>query len=131
MYCYLCQRQGITMPAVAICQGCGAGCCLEHVEERVHPGHGPGLQPMQAPRIEMLCQRCLALQAPPLARARRQMKAARSTSSALKDSSLSALPDAQVVISAAEDLLEVNSSRAPDRDGAGGWRHFFKQLRSR
>lgn len=131
MYCYLCQRQGITMSAVAICQGCGAGCCLEHVEERVHPGHGPGMQPMQAPRIEMLCQRCLALQEPRLVRASRQMKAVRSPSSALKAGSSSALPDAQIVISAAEDLLELDSSRASDRDESGGWRRFFKQLRSR
>src|SRR5579885_251709 len=81
MYCYLCQRQRVTMSAVAICQGCGAGCCIEHVEEWIHPGRAPGLQPMQAPRIEMLCQRCLVLQAPLLARARRQVKAVRGTSS--------------------------------------------------
>ncbi len=131
MHCYLCQRQRVTMSAVAICQGCGAGCCLEHVEERVHPGRGPGLQPIQAPRIEMLCQRCLALQAPLLARARRQVKAVRSASSALKATPSSALPDAHVVISAAEDLLGLDSSRAVDRGVPGGWRRFFKRLRSR
>lgn len=131
MYCYLCQRQRVTMSAVAICQGCGAGCCLEHVEERVHPGRGPGLQPIQAPRIEMLCQRCLALQAPLLARARRQVKAVRSASSALKASASSALPDAQVVISAAEDLLVLGSSPVSDQHCSSGWRRFFKRLRSR
>lgn len=119
------------MSAVAICQGCGAGCCLEHVEERVHPGRGPGLQPIQAPRIEMLCQRCLALQAPLLARARRQVKAVRSASSALKASASSALPDAQVVISAAEDLLVLGSSPVSDQHCSSGWRRFFKRLRSR
>ena len=131
MYCYLCQRQSVTISAVAICQGCGAGCCLEHVEERVHPGHGPGLQPVQAPRIEMLCQRCLALQAPLLARARRQVKAVRSASSALKTIALPALPDAQIVISAAEDLLGLDNSRILDRHSSSGWRRFFKRLRLR
>ena len=131
MYCYLCQRQRITTTAVAICQGCGAGCCLEHVEERVHPGRGPGLQPIQAPRIEMLCQRCLALQAPLLARARCQVKAYRSASSALKATTSSALPDAQVVISAAENLLALDSSQVLDRGVSGRWRRFFKWLCSR
>ncbi len=131
MYCYLCQRQRVTMSAVAICQGCGAGCCIEHVEEWIHPGRAPGLQPMQAPRIEMLCQRCLVLQAPLLARARRQVKAVRGTSSALKTTTSSALPDAQVVISAAEDLLGLDGSRILDRNLSGGWRRFFKWLRLR
>lgn len=131
MYCYLCQRQRVTMSAVAVCQGCGAGCCLEHVEERVHPGRGPGLQPMQAPRIELLCQRCLALHAPLLARARCQMKAAKSVSSALRTSAAQALPSAQEMISAAEDLLGLRSSPTADQHKLGGWRHFFKGLRSR
>ena len=131
MYCYLCQRQRVTMSAVAVCQGCGAGCCLEHVEERVHPGRGPGLQPMQAPRIELLCQRCLALHAPLLARARRQVKAARSASSALRTSAATALPSAEEMISAAEDLLSSRSSQIADQHKPGGWLRFFKGLRSR
>lgn len=131
MYCYLCQRQRVDMSAVAVCQGCGAGCCLEHVEERVHPGRGPGLQPMQAPRIELLCQRCFGLQSPLLARTRRQVKAARSASSVLKTSAPPALPSAQEMISAAEDLLALRSSPVSEQHKPGGWRRFFKGLRPR
>lgn len=131
MNCYLCQRQRVDMSAVAVCQGCGAGCCLEHVEERVHPGRGPGLQPMQSPRIELLCQRCLALYAPLLARTRRQVKAIRSASSVLKTGATPALPDAHEMISAAEDLLGLRSSPIADQRKPGGWRRFFKGLRPR
>ncbi|HEX6777423.1 MAG TPA: DUF2180 family protein [Ktedonobacterales bacterium] len=131
MNCYLCQRQRVDMSAVAVCQGCGAGCCLEHVEERVHPGRGPGLQPMQSPRIELLCQRCLALHAPLLARTRRQVKAIRSASSVLKTGSTPALPDAQEMISAAEDLLGLRSSPVANQRKPGGWLRFFKGLRLR
>ena len=131
MHCYLCQRQRVTMSAVAICQECGAGCCLEHVEERVHPGHGPGLQPMQPPRLEMLCQRCLALQAPLLARTRRQVKAVRGASPALISRSSVSLPDAQEMISATEDLLGLRSRPFSGQHSSSGWRRFFKRLRSR
>lgn len=33
MNCYCCIEQGIHFPAVAICRSCGAGLCLDHLQE--------------------------------------------------------------------------------------------------
>lgn len=79
----------------------------------------------------MFCQRRLTLQAPLLARARRQVKAIGSASSALETTPSSALPDAQTMISAAEDLLGLDSSQVLDQNVSGSWHRFFNRLRSR
>jgi hypothetical protein len=110
-------------PAVAICQGCGAGCCLEHVEERVMPGHPPGLAAMALPRVEIVCPRCLKLRDSPSAGAGRNVKAQ------AKRSSAATLPDAKEAVSVVEALLR--GERAPEATNASarGWRRFLGRKR--
>ena len=33
MYCYCCAIEGIDRPAVALCRGCNAALCLQHLQE--------------------------------------------------------------------------------------------------
>ncbi|HEY7127040.1 MAG TPA: DUF2180 family protein [Ktedonobacterales bacterium] len=121
MNCYTCQREGHTMPAVAICQGCGAACCLEHVEERATPGHG--LASMAVPRLEMLCQRCLGLRASAL------VGVGQSTSVPAKKAATGApvLPNANEAISTVEALLR---GERPAEASLSRWRRFFTRKRS-
>ena len=110
------------MSAVAICQGCGAACCLEHVAERAIPGHGPGLVAMVLPRLEMLCQRCLKLQSSVLA-GTGQHKSVRAKKAA---ADAPGLPNAQEAISTVEALLRGEHAEAP----LSRWRRFFARKRS-
>ena len=43
MNCYECAKKLWAIPAVAACQGCGAGLCLDHVKDTVTKRH-PGLR---------------------------------------------------------------------------------------
>jgi hypothetical protein len=111
------------MSAVAICQDCGAACCLEHVGERATPGHGSGLAAMVLPRLEMLCHRCLKLQASALAgigphKSVRTKKAA---------AGAPVLPNAQEAISTVEALLR---GARPAETPLSKWRRFFTRKRS-
>ena len=81
---------------------------------------------MLAPRIEIVCQRCLALQASLFAPARRSRgkRAKAATAPAL------VLPNAQEAISAVEDLLGLQRAQAASSERAGGWLRFLNRRRS-
>ncbi len=114
------------MSAVAICQGCGAGCCLEHVAERAVPGHGPGLVSMVLPRLEMLCRRCLELQASALV-GMGQYKSVRVKKAAVD---APVLPNAQEAISTVEALLRGAHAAVSPEAPRSKWRRFFARKRS-
>ena len=141
MHCYFCRRAEIETLAVALCQACGAGCCLDHLEECAHAGHGPGMLPMQSPRVEILCLRCLALQTSiqcgaalptpagwktggtPPARAGRETGGTSHTATPL-------LPDVAEAIASVESLLGLPRASAPEQQSSRGWRRFFGRGRS-
>ncbi len=131
MNCYFCQRLTTARPAVAICQSCGAACCLDHLEERTHPGRGHGLQPMLAPRVEIFCQRCMELQGSLLSGIRRSAARRVNASSEVPSDTAAALPDAREAVCAVEDLLGLQRSPVADKYGTRGWRRFFSRWRAR
>lgn len=124
MNCYLCQRVGVPTAAVAVCRSCGAACCYDHLEERAHAGRGPGMQPMLAPRVEILCERCLVLQSSLFASARRKMAESVSATSVHKKRPVSGLPNARQAICTVEELLGLEHPK-PQEQARKGWRRFF------
>jgi hypothetical protein len=59
MLCYSCARQNVSIPAVAICQRCGAGSCLRHLCEVHAPQVPVGMAGIGSKRLQLVCLRCL------------------------------------------------------------------------
>ena len=68
MNCYLCLQEmhGVSRPALALCQRCGAGMCQDHlVELLARPVVGPAGDSSASPRYTLVCCRCYRSAIPP------------------------------------------------------------------
>jgi hypothetical protein len=81
------------------------------------------MQPMLAPRVEILCERCAALQPALFSAARRKAPGDVGASTALTPEARRTLPDAQEAITTIEDLLGLERAEMPAP--RKGWRRFF------
>jgi len=79
------------------------------------------MQPMQAPRIEILCLRCLALRASLFLGVRRGT--ARCVVAAAGAGK--ALPSAEEAVGAVEALLGIQPTAASSERASRGWRRLF------
>jgi hypothetical protein len=59
MHCYSCALEDLNVPAVGICQRCGAASCMRHIRELSVPQIPPGMGGMSPIRIQLVCMRCL------------------------------------------------------------------------
>jgi len=82
------------------------------------------MQPMLAPRVEILCERCLTLQSSLFTSARRKMAESISMTGVHKARSASGLPNARQAISTVEELLGLEQPK-PQEQARKGWRGFF------
>ncbi len=128
MNCYMCLYAGVSTAAVAVCRSCGAACCFDHLEERAHAGRGPGMLPELASSVEILCERCVALQSAPFMAAQGKMAESVPVSSALKPPAAARLPNAKEAVNAVEDLLGLAPTELPGGQHKG-WRRFFGRWR--
>jgi hypothetical protein len=120
MYCYYCDRNGASVPAIAICQRCGGAVCRQHIRE-LHSTGSPFSAAGPIPsRIEHICQNCLAgrwdLHGPP------STKAAKRAAQSSDD-----LPDAVVAVRSAEEWLR-RTQRTPHTPGRNRWRSLWRRL---
>ncbi len=129
MNCYMCLHAGVSTSAVAVCRSCGAACCFNHLKERTHAGRGPGMQPMLAPQVEILCERCMMLQSALFTSGRRKGVNSASISTTFKPSATRTLPDAKEAVKTVEELLGLEHAGRLD-SFRRGWRRFFERKRS-